>query len=139
MRKLAVLILMIGLCFAGSKTGIRETMDNAYVRDGYQFYVMEIRSEAQATTSSVSALVWYADNIVGYSVIGIDGFEASSGNVPTTISAQAVYADGTDVSVAAQIITAGTDLTDFKSAYYKFTLPAGIVTRNISAFFIIAD
>ena len=71
--------------------------------------------------------------------IDIYGIEVSSGNVPTTISAQLLFANGTAVSIAAQTITSGTDLTDLRSGFYKFSLPAYSVTRNVTFNFLIAD
>jgi len=138
MKKIIVGLILIGLCFAGNAK-IRESLSGAEAYDGYQFETMVATDVPAYAGVTPSALVWYADNIMGYSSIGINGFEVSTGTIPTTISAQAVYPDGTNVSVSAQIVTAGTDLTTFHSPWYKFTLPAYSSTRNVSFIFNVAD
>ena len=130
-----LLSILIASVSFGASPGIRDTMDNAKIYKGYEFLTMYVNAEEVATSS---ALVWYADNILGYSGIGINSFAVSSGNVPTTISAQALAPDRTALAVAAQIITAGTDLTPLYSPWYSFTLPADSVTRDVTFIFNIA-
>jgi len=141
MKKLIVGLLLLSFCFAGNANIRKGTFDNsntagARMYSGYQFQTMIVNDQLAPTSS---ALVWYADNILGYSVIGINSFEVSTGTVPTTISAQAIQPNGTALTVDAQIITAETDLTEFFSPWYSFTLPAYSVTRNVSFIFNIAD
>ena len=138
MRKIIVGLILLSFCFAGN-ANIRESLSGASTYDGRDFLCMTATNVPAYTGVTPSALVWYADNIKGYSSIGINGFEATSGNIPTTISAQAVYPNGDSVSVSAQTITSGTNLTVLHSPWYKFTLPAASVTRNISFIFNIAD
>lgn len=138
MKKILIGLILIGLCFGGNAK-IRESLTNAQTYDGYQFQTMIATDVPAYAGVTPSALVWYADNILGYSSILITGFEVSTGSIPTTISAQAVYPNGDSVSVAAQTITAGTALTTLYSPWYKFTLPADAATRNVSFIFSIKD
>lgn len=141
MKKILVVLLLIGLGFSANANIRLGNFDKSpsaggYIYNGYEFISMIVNDQLAPTASS---LVWYADNIMGYSSILITGFEASTGNIPTTISAQAVYPDGTSVSVSAQTITSGTALTTLYSPWYKFTLPAYSSTRNISFMFTVKD
>ncbi len=141
MKKIIVGLLLLSFCFAANANIRIGNLDNsntagAKIYSGYEFKTMVVTDQSAPTSS---ALVWYADNFLGYSVMGISGFEVTSGNLPTTISAQAIKPDGTNVSVDAQILTVGTDITEFHSPWYKFTLPADSVTRDISFIFNIAD
>lgn len=134
MKKVLMLVIL-GLALCGN-TGIRVGNTGGQVISGYEFYQMEVRGQEAPTSNN---LVWYADNILGYSSVGIEGIEVSTGNVPTTINAVAIYSTGQTVSSSSVTITAGTDLTKFLSAFYMFTLPAYVVTRDVTFNFMIAD
>ena len=126
--------LILGFCFAGNPN-IRVGNSGGKVSTAYESLWLEVKGVVAPTAD----MVIYLDNIAGYSSIDFYGMSVSSGNVPTTMSAQPLYANGDAVSIAAQTLTSGTDLTDIKSAYYKITLPAFSVTRNVSFNFLIAD
>lgn len=138
MKKILIGLILLSFVFAGNAR-IRETLSGAETYSGYEFQTMIATDVPAYAGVTPSALVWYADNIMGYSSILITGFEASTGSIPTTISAQAVKPNGDSVSVAAQTITSGTALTTLYSPWYKFTLPAYSSTRNISFMFTIKD
>jgi hypothetical protein len=137
MKKLILAVMLLCLvgvsAFAGSPA-IRVGNTGGQTSSAYESLWFEVRGAVHPTAD----IVWYADNIAGYSSIDFYGMAVSSGNTPTTISAQAVYANGSPIG-SEQILTSGTDLTDIRSAYYKFTLPAFSVTRNVSFNFLIAD
>lgn len=138
MKKILFGIILIGLISAApGDPAIRESLTKGYVRIGHDFVNLELKGQTQATANG--SLVWYADNIIGYGSVKISGFKVSAGAAPTTISAQAIYADGSAMNLAAQTITAGTALTALWSPYYKFTLPVGTANRVVSANFIIHD
>lgn len=137
MKKLLIAIILLSMSMAATTDGvIKESLTKAITRSGYQFLNMEVRAQTQATANG--SIIWYADNIAGYGSIDFYGMSASAGSAPTTISAQAIYPDGTAIG-AAQIITSGTDLTDIRSPFYKFTLPVGTANRTVSFEFLIAD
>jgi hypothetical protein len=135
MKKLLLVGLLIGLSFA-INANVRPGNTAGYLSTGYEYIQLEVKG---VTAPTSSALIWYGDGIAGYSSIDFYGMEVSSGNVPTTISAQLLFANGAAVSIAAQTITSGTDLTDLRSGFYKFSLPAYSVTRNVTFNFLIAD
>jgi hypothetical protein len=140
MKKILVFIIL-ALFITSSYAGvanIRATGSKYRIGSGYQYLLLEAYAVPAYAGVTPSALTWYADNIAGYSRIGISGIAVSTGSTPTTISAQPLYSDGTNCG-SAVTITAGTDLTAIKSPYYKFTLPAYSSTRNVSFGFIIAD
>ena len=138
MRKIIVGLILLSFCFAGNTNIRRGDLDKSAssIYTGREFITM-IVSDQLAPTSS--ALVFYLDNIMGYALIGINSFEASAGSVPTTVSAQAVTPEGVALTVSAQIITAEIDLTQFWSPWYKITIPAATVTRNIGFVINIVD
>lgn len=123
------------MAFAGMAQIRKPAGTTSVTNEGYQFLQMDVVNLVAPTSSAVT---WYADNIAGYSSIDFYGMGVSTGSVPTTISAQPLFGNGTNCG-SAQTITSGTDLTDIRSAYYKFTLPASTVTRNVSFNFVIAD
>lgn len=134
MKKLLALLLLFSIssfCFAGNAK-IKESYTGMSTYSGGGYLTLVADTQLAPTSSN---LVWYAYNIKGYSSIGITGFEVTAGDTPTTISAQAIYSDKTNVNVGAQVITAGTDLTVLHSPWYKFTLDAGAVTRDINFIF----
>ena len=140
MKKILVFIIL-ALFVTSSYAGvanIRATGNKYRIGNGYQYLLLEAYAVPAYAGVTPSALTWYADNIAGYGSIDFYGMAVSTGDVPTTISAQALYSDGSNCG-SAQIITSNTDLTDIRSPYYKFTLPAAAVTRNISFQFLIAD
>jgi hypothetical protein len=126
--------LVSGSAFAGNPA-IKAGNTGGQVASSYESMCMEVRNQS---IPAATPLVWYTDNIAGYSSIDFYGMAVSSGNAPTTISAQAIFSNGASIG-AEQIITSGTDLTDIRSPHYKFTLPAFSVTRNVTFNFLIAD
>lgn len=132
---LVLAIIFLGLsAFAGSPE-IYQNYTGGSTTQGWQSLSMEFVNVAAPTTS---ALVWYGNNIGGYTSIDFYAVGVSAGSAITTISAQAVLSNGTPVTTA-QTITSGTPLTAIKSNFYKFTLPAASVTRNVSMNFVIKD
>jgi hypothetical protein len=134
MKRIIILLALLGACFASNPTIKSNTMTNYRMDSGYEYISMEVAAQP----TSKNAMTWLASGIAGYSSIDFYGMKVSKGSVPTTISAQAIYQNGVTCS-AVQILTSGTDLTDIRSPYYRFTLPAPAVTRNISFMFLIAD
>lgn len=126
--------LIASAMFAGNPD-IRQSYSGAREPEGYQFISLEMNG---VTIPTSTATTWYGDNIAGFSKIKIFGLAVSSGSTPTTISAQAMLSNGMPVG-SAQTITSGTDLTDIRSPYYKFTLPAYSAPRRVSFNFVIAD
>jgi len=138
MKKLLALIiisLIAGQAFAGTPAlRLASSNSNIKMQSGYQYLSMEAKGAAVTT---VNGLVFYGDNIAGFSSIDFYGMAMSIGAVSTTISAQPIYADGSACG-AEQVITSATDLTDIRSGYYKFTLPV-TSDRTVSFNFLIAD
>lgn len=135
MKKFLVfLVLILGLGFCANANIRAPGYANTSISDGYEFKYIQFRGQAITTTNG---LVFYADNIAGYSSIDFYGAAVSTGAAPTTISAQAIDAKGYNIG-AAQVITSGTDLTDIKSPWYKFTyIPT--TNRTITLNLLIAD
>lgn len=133
-----LLSLFVGTCFAGPAPTMRTTATNTRVIGGYEFVQLEGINVPAYAGVTPSAITVYADNIAGFSSIDFYVTGVSTGSAITTMSAQAVYSDGSAVTTA-QTITSGTDLTDLKSGYYKFIIPAASVTRNVSFNILIAD
>lgn len=133
---LALCILMVGVSVQARPT-IKETSSNGQKGSAYQALFFEVQGEAVVTSGS---LVWYAHDIAGFSSIGIEDLETSSGNA-TTISAMPIYRNGTEMTGEDVTITEGTDLTMIKSNSYKFTYynndPSGPTTVTFN--FLIAD
>jgi len=135
MKKLILIGLMVGLCFANN-AGIRVGNTGGTVQSGYEFFVMEVKGQ---TIPSTSATTFYLDNIAGYASIDFYGMVVSAGSAVTTINAQPVYSNGVNLG-AAQIITSGTDLTDIRSPWYKITIPRyPAANRKVSFNILIAD
>ena len=133
MKKILVGLILLSFVFSAN-ANIRAGNTGGKVISGYQFYQMEVKD----TVAPTADIIWYVDNLAGYSSVDIYFTGVSSGDLPSTISATPVYSNGDSVTDS-QTITAGTSLTDFKSTYYKFTLPAIATTRNVSFNFIITD
>lgn len=125
---------MAGVSFAGMPT-ITHTNSSMSVNPSFEAITLEAVNQAMVTSS---ALTWYGNNIAGYSSFDFYVTGVSSGSAITTLSAQAIYQNGTAVT-AAQTLTSGTPLTLIKSAFYKFSIPADSVTRNVSFNFIIKN
>lgn len=135
MKRIIILLALLGVCLAGNPTIKSTTMTNYRMDSGYEYISMEVAAQPAPTKN---ALTWIANGIAGYSSIDFYGMKVSKGSTPTTIAAQAIYQNGVTCS-AVQILTSGTDLTDIRSPYYRFTLPAASVTRNVTFMFLIAD
>lgn len=132
---LVLVILFLGLTSFAGTPAIRADYTGARVSSAFDSLWVEFINVAAPTSS---AIVFYADNILGYASIDFNVTGVSAGTAVTTISAQAIYSNGNPVT-ASQTITLGTPLTAIKSAFYKFTLPAGAVTRNVSMNFVIKN
>lgn len=121
MKKVLIGLLLFSLSFGvvidyPSAPGIRSSFGK--VRKGYQS--LHLESISSPIVSPSTTLTFYADNIGGYGTISLYGLDTATGNA-TTISAQAVYANGIAVSgCAVQVITSGTPTATIKSPFYKF-------------------
>lgn len=134
------LVLILGILFlvgsvnAGSPA-IRSSTAKSFKNEGYQFLQL---SFIGATAPTTSALIWYGDNIAGFTWIDFSGAAVSTGTAITTINAQPVYSNGLS-SGTAQTITSGTRFTAIKSPYYKFSIPAPATQRLVTLNFMIGD
>lgn len=122
MKKILLSLLFISLSFSAvveytTPPRIRSTVGT--IRNGgYQEIHLEVK--AQAIVSPASTITWYADNIGGFSGISLQGLDVATGNA-TTVSAQAVYANGVAVKGCnPQVLTSGSPTTSILSPYYKF-------------------
>jgi len=106
-------------------------------KNGYQWVNYEALG-AQVATPSYS-ITWRASDIAGFAGISIEGMSASAGN-STTVNAMPLFANGKDMTGEDVVITAGTDITDFKSPNYRFTYySVQTTTTNVTFNFLIAD
>lgn len=133
MKKWLFSLLLISYIFAydfttSTEAGFSCASSNIITRRGYEMIYLEARG---TTVNSGNNLVIYARDIAGFTGIKFYGMDVSSGNVPTTISAQPCFSDMTLVTGSAQIFTFGTPTTNLQSPYYKFSLPT-TTDRKIS-------
>jgi len=129
MKKIIVSLLMLGVLLAGNVSTVSD-LDYG-VSDGADFYQLEMKGMEIAPT--IDAVIYF------YNISGFDSFDfyvetIASGNL-TTMNMQPILSNKTEIGTA-QVVTSGTDMTDFKSGSYKGTIPnnAGItnnVTMNI--------
>ncbi|MCP4178096.1 MAG: hypothetical protein GY756_10040 [bacterium] len=139
MRKLISLFLVFFLCVLpvfSANTWIRENLERGSVNTSYEAIWLEIKGQEVLPSRSI---YWYGEGIAGYSSIDFYGFEATSGNT-TTISAVPIFGNRITLDGETQTITQGTDLTDFKSSFYKFIYSSNVgITTNVTFNFLIAD
>lgn len=137
MRKILfvlIFILIATVSFAGTPS-ITHSNASMVTNQAPSAVTMEAINQALVTTS---ALIWYGNSIGGYGSIDFYVTGVSGGSAISTLSAQAIYQNGTAVT-AAQTLTSGTPITSIKSAFYKFSIPASATTRNVSFNFIIKN
>ena len=141
MKKLTSLVLMIGLLVInsslvfGAGSYISEGLGNCGADNGFEYLNLACQGQEILPTSNIS---WIGQGMLGYSRMGIDFIEVSSGNV-TTLNVQPIFQNGVNAGVA-QTITAGTDLTVFKSPFYRFTFNNNVtITTNVTFNFNIGD
>ena len=129
MKKIIVSLLMLGVLLAGNVSTVSDL--DYRTSEGNYFYQLEMNGMEIAPT--IDAVIYF------YNISGFDSFDfyvetIASGNL-TTMNMQPILSNKTEIGTA-QVVTSGTDMTDFKSGSYKGTIPnnAGItnnVTMNI--------
>lgn len=134
MKKIMIGLMVLTIAFCG-RTQINESLDNAKVETGYQFLQMNAKGQEVDPNSSIS---WYLYNASGYSVLGIDYMEVSSGNA-TTINMQPIFKDKTNAGAVQTLTYGGTAITNIHTDYLCTYYNNVSVTSNVTFNFVIAE
>ena len=129
---LCLIVLVLGLAFSTNTDAISDL--DYTISSGYDFFQLEFKG-IQLTPNQSTPIYMY--NIAGFDSINFYVGEILTGNI-TTISIQPMLSDKIEIGTA-QVLESGTDITDFKSGHYKFTiLNPKAATNNITMNILLA-
>lgn len=132
MKKIIVSLLMLGVLLAGNVSTVSDL--NYRTSEGNNFYQLEMNGMELTPTESADI---YMYNIAGFDSLNFYVGAISSGNI-TTINLQPMLSNKVEIG-SAQVMTSGTDITDFRSGHYKATIENTLaITVNVTMNMLLA-